>query len=90
MRELPADVQPYRRTPLFTAETVPAALLKDHATKAGVWGVITVLAGRLVYTIPATAERHVLAPDSPGIVEPQQLHHVTPDGDVSFYVEFYR
>ena len=90
MREIPSDVEAYRRTPVFTAHTVPAGLLKNHATKPGVWGVITVLAGRLVYTISTTGERHLLTPGVAGIVEPEQLHHVTPDGDVSFYVEFYR
>ena len=52
MKPLPAFVAPYNRTPDFTAETVPAALIRDHTTKAGVRGVITVAFGpHLFYVV---------------------------------------
>ncbi|MEM1200338.1 MAG: DUF1971 domain-containing protein [Pseudomonadota bacterium] len=90
MKELPEGLTPYRRTPVFTEETVPAGLLRDHQTKAGVWGVIEVSAGRLRYTIPSSGEVVELHAGLKGIVEPEVPHHVTPLGEVTFSVEFWR
>jgi tellurite resistance-related uncharacterized protein len=91
---LPADVQPYARTAEFTETTVPAGLLRAHTTKAGAWGLIHVLEGRLAYRItdPRRARSEtVLSPDSdPGVIEPTILHEVAPVGAVRFYVEFLR
>lgn len=90
MKTLPTTVTPYQRTKTFTAASVPKGLLADHKTKAGTWGVITVVEGRLEYVIPSTDETIILDPDTPGIVEPEVPHHVTPIGAVSFFVEFHR
>lgn len=90
MADLPPDVQPYRRTPVFTQETVPAALTGEHSTKAGVWGVIHVTEGRLTYFIPTRDVEIVLDPSTRGIVEPEVTHRVRPEGAVSFFVEFWR
>ena len=90
MKSLPEGRAPYKRTPVFTEKTVPAGLLKDHATKAGVWGVIEVTSGRLRYTIPSSGEVVDLHAGLNGIVEPEVLHHVTPLGPVEFSVEFWR
>ena len=90
MKTLPAQVQEYSRSPTFDENTVPAALRKDHQTKAGVWGVITVLSGTLRYRIKPTGFETTLTPGKPGIVEPEVLHSVEPIGPVSFYVAFHR
>ena len=91
---LPADAQPYRRTPEFTETTVPAGLLKAHSTKDGTWGLIHVLEGRLAYRIidpRRPSSQTVLTPEAPpGVVEPTLLHEVEPLGPVRFYVEFHR
>lgn len=91
---LPLGLEAYKRTVLFTEETVPKGLLQDHSTKAGTWGLIHVLAGNLRYRItdPRRSGNEVmLAPDRPpGVVEPTIVHHVEPLGPVRFYVEFHR
>lgn len=89
--ELPAGYAPYKRTPDFDQHSIPAGLRKDHSTKAGIWGVIHVLAGSLRYIVeaPLTSER-LLVPDMPGIVVPEILHRVQPAGAVRFFVEFHR
>ncbi len=91
MKELPRHCSPYKRTPEFTEASVPAGLLHAHRTKAGTWGKIVVLDGRLRYRIlePELADVE-LAPGSFGVVEPGVLHEVLPMGNVRFYVEFYR
>ncbi|MBL4599398.1 MAG: DUF1971 domain-containing protein [Rhizobiaceae bacterium] len=81
---------PYKRTSVFDQDTLPTALSRDHKTKPGVWGVIHVLEGRLAYTITTPHDEQILEPDVPGIIRPEQLHHVQSLGKVRFFVEFHR
>lgn len=92
--DMPSDLSPYARTPEFTETTVPAALLKAHSTKAGAWGLIHVLEGRLAYRIEDSrrpgSETLLTAGSTAGVIEPTILHAVEPLGPVRFYVEFHR
>lgn len=88
--EFPAGLQPYNRTPLFTEVTIPAGLARHHSTKAGVWGLIQVVEGRLRYRIIEPPVESILDPSHPGIVQPTQPHEVAALGPVRFFVEFYR
>ena len=90
MKTIPDSVTAYRRTPEFSEETVPKALLRSHSTKAGVWGRIVVLEGALRYRILPTGEEHRLASGTDGVVEPTVEHEVAPIGSVCFFVEFLR
>lgn len=87
---LPENVMPYKRTSVFDQDTLPKALTRDHKTKPGVWGVIHVLEGRLAYTNLTPHDEQILEPDVPGIIRPEQLHHVQLLGKVQFFVEFHR
>lgn len=93
-RDLPQGLQSYKRTPSFTEATVPAALLADHSTKEGVWGLIHVEEGRLRYQVTdprrAPTERVLDPQGAPGVIEPTMLHRVEPLGAVRFHVEFLR
>lgn len=88
--ELPNDFTAYKRTPIFTEESVPAALRKDHSTKAGVWAKINVTEGRLRYRVPSVGVDMQLSMDKIGIVVPEVLHNVEPLGAVRFFVEFFK
>jgi tellurite resistance-related uncharacterized protein len=88
MAELPSAAKPYKRTASMTEKTVPAGLLRDHRTKAGVWGQLVVEEGKLEYVSPRGA--FVLRPGIPGIIEPEAPHHVRPIGHVVFHVQFLR
>ena len=91
MKMLPNDVLPYKRTPEFTERTVPAALLRSHDTKNGVWGKIIVLEGTLLYRIlEPEVEEIALSQGRFGVVEPTVKHEVVPSPGVRFYVEFHR
>ena len=87
---LPSDVAAYKRTPEFSAATVPAGLLKDHATKAGVWGLIHVLDGQLRYVVPDAGIDAVIDAATHGVIAPEQKHRVEPVDDVRFFVEFWK
>lgn len=84
-----AEHMPYKMTPVFDEQTLPAGLRNAHSTKSGVWGVIRVLEGRLRYVIEETSTEVELTPDRPGLVMPEQLHHVEPIGTMRMRVEFY-
>ena len=87
---IPENCQPYKKTPVFTEDTVPAGILNDHATKAGVWGLLTVLEGTLDYVVPSKDHRQKVTTETRAIIEPEVLHHVEPLGPVRFFVEFWR
>lgn len=87
--ELPAGLALLKRTPVFDQSTIPSGLRRNHRTAAGVWGVIRVVDGRLLYrTIEPAAER-ILDPQHFAVVRPAQMHEVAPLGPVRFFVEFY-
>lgn len=87
MKSIPEAVTTFKRINLFTESTVPAALLAQHRTAAGVWGRITVERGEILYTITG-GPSFVLTPQRPGVIEPQVEHFLTTIGDVAFFVEF--
>lgn len=89
-RELPEHFVAFHQTPEFTEATIPAGLLKDHATKPGVWAKILVTEGALRYHLDGLNQAFDLAPGAVGVIVPEVLHHVEPLGPVRFSVEFYK
>ena len=80
---------PYKTTPVFDSDTLPPALRREHSTKAGVWGLIRVLEGRLRLFYADDGSERVLGPNVPGLIRPEQLHFVEPLGPMRMKVEFY-
>jgi tellurite resistance-related uncharacterized protein len=89
MTRIPAPV-PYKRTPVFNENTLPAALRREHRTKPGVWGVIRVLDGRLRYQVLDPASEVIIERGRPGLVRPDEPHLVEPLGLMQMQVEFYK
>jgi tellurite methyltransferase len=87
MKKLPSNVSVYNKTPIFTEKTVPKALLKNHNTKAGTWGLLTALKGEIEYFIE-DQEKVTLSTKLQGIIEPEITHYIKPIGEVSFFIEF--
>ncbi len=87
--ELPEGFVATRRTPWFDQDSIPQGLLRDHTTRAGVWGRIVVQAGVLRYHVPALGTITDLVPGTPGTVIPELEHRVEPLGPVRFHVRFY-
>jgi tellurite resistance-related uncharacterized protein len=81
-------VTPYRTTVVFDETTLPAALRREHRTKAGAWGIIRVLEGELRLLFP-DGRSELLGPDSPGLIRPEETHWVEPAGPMRMQVEFY-
>ena len=81
-------VTPYRTTAIFDEETLPAALRREHRTKAGAWGIIRVIEGELRLFFPDGREE-LLTENEPGYIDPEELHWVDPVGQMRMRVEFY-
>lgn len=89
--EMPAGFAPYKRTRTFDQDSLPAALRAHHSTRAGVWGLIHVEEGALIYRVAAPLERvQRLTPGAPGVVAAEVEHSVEPEGAVRCFVEFWR
>jgi tellurite resistance-related uncharacterized protein len=79
---------PYRTTAIFDQDTLPAALRREHRTKAGAWGIIRLLEGELLLLFP-DGRRETLGRERPGLIRPQETHWVEPLGQMRMQVEFY-
>ena len=82
-------MEPYKKTAIFDEVTLPDALHRDHSTKAGVWGVVRVIEGRLRLEYADGTAECILAPGLPGLVRPRQVHRVEPLGAMRMLVEFF-
>ncbi len=90
-QEIPDGYAPYRRTPLFTNDSIPQGLRARHTTKTGVWGKIHVLSGSLMYRIHDPYHTEIILDrDRQGIVLPEVEHEVEPIDNVEFFVEFWK
>lgn len=88
---LPYGLKAYSRSPDFTPGTLPAKFREFHTTKAGVWGVIHVIAGSLQYCLETPHVGEVVAAAGGTIViEPAVPHRVEFVEAGRFYVEFFR
>ena len=79
---------PYKTTSIFDETTLPAALRREHRTKAGAWGVIRVLEGQLRLLFP-DGRIELLGQSTPGLIKPEETHWVEPVGKMRMQVEFY-
>lgn len=86
--EWPENLVGYKKTREFSEKNVPAALLRDHATAAGVWGRLHVLEGSLGFCDQVTGETMVLSPGVHQCIYPDRVHHVSIQESVRFFVEF--
>src|SRR5690606_27430989 len=87
----PEGLASYRETAWFDAETVPAGLLADHNTRAGVWGRLEVEAGTLALCFAAPLDERVeLEAGQWAAIPPTLTHHVELGEGARFRVVFHR
>lgn len=88
--EFPDGLMAYRKTAIFTEDSIPKGLLKNHSLGDGHWGLLHVLSGQLIYTIHhSEIKPSILSENEQAVIVPCMLHAVKPIGSVRFYVEFY-
>lgn len=81
---------PYASSPIFDEANLPTSLRAEHRTKSGTWGVARVIEGSVVMVYDDTAERRTLTPDKPGLLAPDQPHHVEITGPMKMQIDFFR
>ena len=92
MMNIPPTVEPYRTIGPFHQDSLPMGLLKNHNTKAGVWGLLEVIEGDIKYVITEVGNEceYLLSKTIPGVIVPEQKHHLELVGDVVFTITFFR
>jgi cupin 2 domain-containing protein len=89
---LPADCVAYRSLGPFGAATLPAGLRRAHRLKAGCWGVLEVIAGRVRFIDeedPARAPVDLGAGDRI-VIAPGDLHHIEPEGEFTLGIRLFQ
>lgn len=90
-KELPAGFEAYARSPDFTPDNLPARLQSAHSTKAGTWGLLHVIEGKIRFRLEAPYEgEQVAASGEKVVIESQVPHRVAFVEPGRFFVEFYR
>lgn len=88
---LPTGLALVRATEELTAESVPAGLLRAHRLAPGVWGLLRVTAGSLVFVWEdRPGDPVVLVEGDATVIPPEVPHRVEPGAGVRFVVEFHR
>ena len=91
---LPLGAVRTKRSRTFTPESLPAALRANHSTRQGVWGLIVVESGAVLYTRHGS-EGHILRADTNAaqrarhVIHPEELHSVEFVEPGAFFVQFY-
>lgn len=89
MTPAPAPL-PYASSPIFDETDLPASLRAEHRTKPGTWGVARVIEGSVVMVYDDTGERRTLTPARPGLLAPDQPHHVELTSHMKMQIDFFR
>lgn len=81
--------RPYKSTPVFDEETLPQAIRNEHRTKAGAWGLLRVLEGRVDLVFVDPPSRIGVTPEKPARIPPEATHYVELFGPMRMQIEFY-
>ena len=87
---LPVGLVKARRTPIFTLESLPAALVASHRTT--VWAELHVQSGSVRYIDLEGETRRDIRVDAgrTAVIVPGIAHRVEPSTDAALFVQFYR
>lgn len=90
--ELPDGLDKLRSTPTWDAGSMPAGLRKEHRLATGIWAVLTVEEGQVVFRSPALSEcREVTVPaGSTQAVPPEAPHTVELAPGTRFHLDILR
>jgi len=88
---IPDGFAPYSRSRDFTPDTLPKQLSASHSTKAGIWGLLHVLEGEVLYRLDAPRSGEVrVGAGQKVVIEEGARHSVSFIQAGRFYIEFYK
>jgi len=89
--EMPAGLEVVRTTVVFDRVTAPHGLLRAHSLAPEVWARLVVETGTVEFVFEdRPADVRALAPGEHQVVPPVRPHHIIPDEEATFFLEFYR
>lgn len=84
-----SPIRPFRTSPEFTDENIPAVLLREHRLQQGTWGIVRVHTGEILYFGGETSVGFVTRAGAAVLVHPDKPHRLEVVGPVSLTLEFY-
>ena len=87
---LPEGLLPGGTSPVFTHDTLPAALQAEHTLAPGHWAVLNVLEGSLRFVNLDTGEEHLISAPDLVTIHPGIPHRVAIEGRMRCRIDFYR
>ena len=87
---MPKGAREVSRTKIFTEETIPDSLRKNHCLNKGTWGLLNVKSGALKYFLQEVGIAIEVKQGQSAIIQPEALHHIIPDRRVTFDISFYK
>jgi tellurite resistance-related uncharacterized protein len=89
--EMPEGLTMVRSTDVWTEDTMPAGLRREHRVAPGRWGRLRVVEGELRFVAQTQPVIDVVIPaGSSQAIPPEVMHEVEATGPVRFFVEFLR
>jgi truncated hemoglobin YjbI/tellurite resistance-related uncharacterized protein len=82
-------IRPFKTSPEFTHENIPAVLLREHRLDKGTWGILRVHQGQILYFEDETGAGLSSGAGTAVLVRPDTPHRVEIVGPVSLTLEFY-
>ncbi len=91
MPRIPRRFSAYKRTRVYTQNSMPASLLKVRSTAENTWAQVNIKSGALMYYItqPEHKGQYLLDVDRPGVITATHSHFFELIDKVSFFIEFY-
>ncbi len=87
---LPEGLLPGGTSPVFTHDTLPAALQAEHTLAPGHWAALNVLEGSLRFVNLDTGEKRLISAPDLVTIHPGLPHRVAIEGRVRCRIDFYR
>ncbi len=87
---LPEGLLPGGTSPVFTEDTLPAALQAEHTLAPGHWAALNVLEGSLRFVNLDTGEERLISAPDLVTIHPGLPHRVAIEGRVRCRIDFYR
>jgi tellurite resistance-related uncharacterized protein len=88
---MPTDLELAHTSKEFTDRTVPPGLLRAHQLASDVWGRLCVRSGHVLFSFEASSNDPIVVSEGGHVdIPPDVRHHVEPQADARFVIEFYR
>jgi tellurite resistance-related uncharacterized protein len=86
----PTNLVSSGNTPIFTQETIPDALQREHRLAEGTWGELHVFEGSIRFIDLESLQERVISAPGHITIRPGAPHRVAIEGPVECRIDFFR